>query len=146
MGSVSCAMFSTTLWSLFRGLFVPVGYPDSVAPEYAQYQLWDTIQQTTYFVNTVISKRAIMRFHGVGDPNATPLEATALELARGALAQAFSVFARIPQMTRRYKADVVPYRLLSEVLNAIGHFLEILAAIFNHALGLLYAGPMVMNV
>lgn len=35
------------LWSLVRGLFVPLGYPDSVAPEYAHYQLWDTIQQVS---------------------------------------------------------------------------------------------------
>ena len=46
--------------NIARGLFVPKGYPDSVAPEYAHYQLWDTVQQTTYFINTVISKRAIM--------------------------------------------------------------------------------------
>ena len=78
----------------FTGLFVPKGYPGSVAPEYAAYQLWDTVQQTTYFVNTVISKQAIMRFHGVGDPSKTALEATALELTRDGLADIISMGAR----------------------------------------------------
>merc|ERR1712054_10884 len=101
-----------------RGLFVPVGYPNSVADEYAQYQAWDTIQQSTYFVNTVISSQAIMQFHGVGDPSKTAVQAAALELSRGALAEAVSFFARIPAMTKRYKANAPRYRLLAEILNA----------------------------
>lgn len=39
--------------------------------------------QVTFFVNTVISKQAVMKFHGVGDPTKTPQEATALEMGRG---------------------------------------------------------------
>merc|ERR1712166_26121 len=141
MGALAVAIMN-----IARGLFVPKGYPDSVAPEYAHYQLWDTVQQTTYFINTVISKRAIMKFHGVGDVNATPLGATVRELGRDGLAQFVSVFARVPAMTRQYKQNVAPYRMLSEILNAVGHFMEILAALFNHVVALLYGGPMVMNI
>ena len=59
--------------------------------------------------------------------NATPLGATVLELGRDGLAQFVSVFARVPAMTRQYKQNVAPYRMLSEILNAVGHFMEILA-------------------
>ena len=102
-----------------RGVFVPKGYPESVADEYAPYQLWDTAQQTTYFINTVISRQAIMTFHGVGDPTKTAVAAAALELGRDSIAQAVSFLARVPAMTRRYKADAGRYRLLAEILNAV---------------------------
>lgn len=128
-----------------RGLFVPKGYPRSVAEEYATYQAWDTMQQGTYFVNTVISAQAIMRFHGVGDPTRTAVEAAALELGRGAIAEAVSFFARVPAMTERYKANAAGYRLLAEIFNACGHFMEIMAAIFAHVAVLVYGGPMVIN-
>lgn len=127
-------------------LFLPNGFPSSVAPEYWNYQLWDTMQQVTYFVNTVISSQAIMKFHGVGDPSKTPTEATALSVSRQALAESVSLLARVPAMTSRYKTKVSQYRLLSEILNAIGHFMEILASILTHTAVLLYGGPMVVNV
>ena len=79
------------------------------------------MQQTTFFVNTVISKQAIMKFHGVGNPNRTPVEASALELGRDALAEAVSFFARIPPMTKRYKRDCQRYRLLAEALSHLFH-------------------------
>ena len=70
----------------FRSLFLPDAWPHAVAPEYGAYQLWDTIQQVTFFVNTVISAQAIMSFHGVGDEDKTPAEATALGISRELLA------------------------------------------------------------
>lgn len=30
-----------------RDVFLPKGYPDSVSPDYLQYQMWDTIQVRT---------------------------------------------------------------------------------------------------
>jgi len=127
--------------SLFAGLFLPIGYPHSVADEYAEYQLWDTIQQVTFFVNTVISGQAIMKFHGVGDANASPVGAAALQISRTTLAEAVSFFARTPGMISRYKTQVAGYRLLSEVLNASGHAIEIIAAIATQMAFLLYTGP-----
>ena len=38
--------------SLLAAVFAPEGWPESVAPEYGRYQLWDTIQQATLRAGT----------------------------------------------------------------------------------------------
>eukprot|EP00928_Gymnodinium_smaydae_P013897 TRINITY_DN15041_c0_g2_i1.p1 TRINITY_DN15041_c0_g2~~TRINITY_DN15041_c0_g2_i1.p1 ORF type:complete len:576 (-),score=62.18 TRINITY_DN15041_c0_g2_i1:34-1668(-) len=132
--------------SFFLAVFAPEGWPEWVAPEYGRYQLWDTIQQVTFFVNTVISKQAVMKFHGVGDPNKTPAEATALEIGRGLLASAVALIVATPGMIGQYKRSPRVFRMASEMFNAFGHFLEILAAIFTAIVSLLYAGPMICTI
>ncbi|CAK9003288.1 Titin (Connectin), partial [Durusdinium trenchii] len=125
----------------FIAVFAPEGWPSSVAPEYGRYQLWDTIQQVTFFVNTVISKQAVMKFHGVGDPNKTPAEATALEMGRGLRVVACAVL-DTSELAARPPGQAGPGRGRPiEVINAVGHFIEILAAIFTQVVSFLYLGP-----
>lgn len=132
--------------SWFEWLFLPAGYPNSVAPEYKTYQIWDTIQQVLYFVNTVISQEAVMKFHGVGDPSRTAVEATALSLGRGLLAAFVSLFFTVPALTSHYKKHVQGARLSSECLKAAGHAQEIAAAAIPSITALLYSGPIFMQV
>lgn len=40
-----------TLYRLFRNLFLPQGYPDSVSEDYINYQFWDTIQAFCSTIN-----------------------------------------------------------------------------------------------
>lgn len=126
---------------LLISVFAPEGWPESVAPEYGRYQLWDTIQQVTFFVNTVISKQAVMKFHGVGNPSKTPAEATALEMGRGLLATVIGMLVATPHFTDLYRALPRICRMSAEVINAVGHFVEILAAIFSQIIAFLYLGP-----
>ena len=63
------------------------GWPNTAANAMAAHaediveaaQVFDTLQQITFFVSTVISAHAVMRFHGVGDPSRTAAEAAALQ-------------------------------------------------------------------
>lgn len=87
------------LYKIFKTLFLPQGYPDSVSEDYIHYQLWDTIQafcstingkfskkrifiqnmnfkhKTLAFVGT-LSTHAILKGVGVGSDAANPLSAT----------------------------------------------------------------------
>lgn len=128
-------------------LFAPEGLDKGwVAPEYGRYQLWDTIQQMTFFVNTVISQQAVMKFHGVGDPTKSPAQAAALEMSRNLLASFMSLFAATPGMSELYRHFPRIFRMSSECLNAAGHLLEILAALFSQTAALLYMGPIVCKM
>eukprot|EP00931_Biecheleriopsis_adriatica_P063274 TRINITY_DN3827_c0_g2_i1.p1 TRINITY_DN3827_c0_g2~~TRINITY_DN3827_c0_g2_i1.p1 ORF type:complete len:541 (-),score=97.37 TRINITY_DN3827_c0_g2_i1:43-1665(-) len=132
--------------SLFLAVFAPTGWPQSVAPEYGRYQLWDTIQQVTFFVNTVISKQAVMKFHGVGDPSKTPAEAAALEMGRGLLATLCALLVATPSFLDLYRLLPRSFRMLAEMLNASGHFVEILAALFSRIVAFLYLGPVLCTL
>lgn len=39
------------LYRIFKNLFLPQGYPDSVSEDYINYQLWDTIQAFCSTIN-----------------------------------------------------------------------------------------------
>ena len=89
--------------TLFEALFLPLGYPFSVAADYGPYQLFDTLQQCAFFVNTVISAQAIMKLHGVGDATVSPATATALQFSRDLLARLFLLLVATPSAISIYK-------------------------------------------
>lgn len=53
--------------SLFRDIFMPRGYPQSVSPDYINYQIWDTIQAFASSMNSALATEAILRGVGVGN-------------------------------------------------------------------------------
>jgi len=128
---------------LFIATFLPNGFPSSVAPEYARYQAWDTVQQLAFFINTVISSAAIMKFHGVGDEQSTPAAATALSMTRELIASVFALAAASPAVVSLYKQRAAVFRAISGVFDAVGHFIEVLAGMSPRA-WLLYSGPVVI--
>ena len=64
------------LVSLARQVLLPEGYPESVSPDYLQYQLWDTAQAAASSVSGSLATAAVLQGVGVGDSTATPLAAT----------------------------------------------------------------------
>ena len=62
--------------SLIRRVFLPEGYPDTVSPDYLQYQVWDTVQAFASSVSGSLATAAVLGGLGVGDSEATPLAAT----------------------------------------------------------------------
>lgn len=60
---------------VFRDVFLPHGYPDSVSEDYFNYQVWDTIQAFCSTITGIFTTQAILEGVGVGNPEATPLAA-----------------------------------------------------------------------
>lgn len=94
---------SFPLYRIFKSLFLPQGYPDSVSEDYINYQIWDTIQafcstingmwfdnieialKTEYYSHCFVwwfvalgtlSTHAILKGVGVGNDYANALSAT----------------------------------------------------------------------
>jgi len=63
------------LWSLFARVFLPDGFPHSVRPEYATYQLYDTLQALCSYLRGILTTTAILEASGVGNETASPLAA-----------------------------------------------------------------------
>lgn len=59
--------------SWLYSILLPRGFPDSVAPEYMKYQLWDTLQVMMADLRSIIISRAGLVGQGVGIEGATPL-------------------------------------------------------------------------
>jgi hypothetical protein len=137
----------------FSELFLPEGYPTSVAIEYFDFQLWDTIQQVTFYVNTVVSLQAYFVFHGVGVPGYTGIDAAILEFSRSALGTMLTLASSSPAFVSIYKRYPVFFKFFAGLMEALEHMVEIVAgiafslegrAIFNSSLVLLfYCNPLI---
>ena len=60
-----------------RAAFLPEGYPDSVTPDYAPFQFWDTCQALCSYVRGSLTTRALLEGVGVGTVGASSASATA---------------------------------------------------------------------
>jgi len=58
-----------------RDLFLPVGYPQSVRPEYMSYQVYDSLQGLCSYLRGVVSTSALLTAAGVGNSEATAMSA-----------------------------------------------------------------------
>ncbi|KAK3085163.1 hypothetical protein FSP39_025248 [Pinctada imbricata] len=109
----------TSLSSVFRSIFLPQGYPESVSNDYLTYQIWDTIQAFASSITGTLAAQAVLKGVGVGDESATVLGATMTWLLKDGTGMVGRiVFAWL----RGYFADI---------LNDFAIFIEILAPNFK---------------
>ena len=55
---------------------LPVGYPNSVPPEYFNYQQWNLVQAMCSYFRTIMSTASVLEGFGVGNPDMTAVGAT----------------------------------------------------------------------
>ena len=65
-------------------VFLPEGYPRSVAPGYGAYQLWDAFQGLTSYVRANLAYKATLEGLGVGDVEASAMAGALANVARDA--------------------------------------------------------------
>jgi len=126
-GSISRRGSSSTpdLASVFRKVFLPAGYPQSVRPEYLQYQLYDSLQGLCSYLRAVLCYRGIFAGAGVGDAAATPLAAALGWVLKDGVSICGSlIFAYF--YAESFEVDIKEWRLLADVLNNIGLTLDLL--------------------
>ena len=66
---------SKSLATELKSIFLPVGYPDSVRPEYLRFQAFDTLQAACSYLRSILTTSAILRAAGVGEDQASPMAA-----------------------------------------------------------------------
>ncbi|KAI3359523.1 hypothetical protein L3Q82_013924 [Scortum barcoo] len=68
---------------VFKSVFLPQGYPESVSGDYLQYQFWDTVQAFSSSLSGTLATQASLKGVGVGNQEATVAAATVTWLLRG---------------------------------------------------------------
>jgi hypothetical protein len=71
-----------SLHTALQDTFLPVGYPDSVREEYADYQFWDSLQALASYLRNVLTAKATLQGVGVGDADASALAAALLWIVK----------------------------------------------------------------
>lgn len=117
---------------MFASLFLPLGYPESVAPEYATFQAWDTVQASCSYLRGILATQAIFEGVGVGRETATALAATLQWVVRdGASMLGGLLFTWWGAQS--FDCDVKVWRLFADVINDVGLTLEMLSPLCGKA-------------
>ena len=119
--------------AFLRDLFLPNGYPDSVAPEYAAFQAYDTLQGLCSYLRGVLSTAAILQGLGVGSAAASALAATQQTVVRDACGMLGSLLFAW-RYAGAFDRDVKQWRLFADVSNDVGLTLDLLAPLAGTAL------------
>ena len=64
--------------SILVRTFLPLHYPLSVREEYLEYQFWDSLQGLSSYIRGILTSQYILVSLGVGDSQATALNASLL--------------------------------------------------------------------
>lgn len=122
--SIAKSIFSRTQ-DVFREIFLPSGYPDSVSDDYLTYQIWDTVQAFCSTITGTFTTQAILKSVGVGDAEATPFAAALTWV----LKDGTGMVGRITfawWKGRGLDADCKKWRLCADILNDAAMSLELL--------------------
>ncbi|KAM7386971.1 hypothetical protein PAMA_009553 [Pampus argenteus] len=114
---------------VFKSVFLPQGYPESVSEDYLQYQFWDTVQAFSSSLSGTLATQASLKGVGVGNQEATVAAATVTWLLRDGT----GMMGRILFAWRKgskLDSEAKKWRLFADVLNDIAMFMEILAPFF----------------
>ncbi|CAJ1076333.1 RUS1 family protein C16orf58 homolog [Xyrichtys novacula] len=114
---------------VFKSVFLPQGYPDSVSRDYLHYQFWDTVQAFSSSLTGTLATQASLKGVGVGNKEATVAAATVTWLLRdgtGMLGRILFAW----QKGSKLDSEAKKWRLFADVLNDIAMFMEILAPYF----------------
>jgi hypothetical protein len=107
-------------------VFLPGGYPHSVAPGYGAYQLWDMAQGLTSYVRANLAYKATLEGLGVGDVEASVMAGALANVAKDAsssLAGLLLAYCSGKDFGRRVRQ----WRLMADVANDCGLTLQMLA-------------------
>jgi len=61
---------------LLKSIFLPIGYPKTVPPEYFRFQCWNLLQDFCSYLRGIMSTQAILQGMGVGRNDITAIQAT----------------------------------------------------------------------
>ena len=68
--------------SVIATALLPRGFPDSVTPDYLEFQLYDSLQAITSYVRGTLSAARVLEGLGVGSAAASPIAASSMLVFR----------------------------------------------------------------
>ncbi|KAJ3347587.1 hypothetical protein HDU83_001946 [Entophlyctis luteolus] len=109
--------------------FLPVGFPASVSPDYAEYQIFDSLQAFCSNITGVLATRANFRQIGVGDAAASASAATFSWLLQDGTGMAGRILFAW-RVSFFLDADCKQWRFYADILNDAARFIEFAAPVF----------------
>ncbi|CAB4264780.1 unnamed protein product [Prunus armeniaca] len=120
------------VWRRILEAFVPEGFPSSVTPDYAPFQVWDLLQGLSTYIRTMLSTQALLSAIGVGEKSATVIGATFQWFLRdlsGMLGGILFTFYQGSNLDSNAKM----WRLVADLMNDLGMLMDLVSPLFPSA-------------
>ncbi|KAK1445539.1 hypothetical protein CCUS01_12493 [Colletotrichum cuscutae] len=110
-------------WQELLEIFLPDGYPHSVTDDYAEYQIYDSLQAFAGTIAGMISSRAVWQGLGVGDSLASPTGAMLIQVTRESMGRLATItFAHL--FATSIEAECKAYRMACVLLTDTAMILD----------------------
>ncbi|XP_057962673.1 protein root UVB sensitive 3 isoform X2 [Malania oleifera] len=120
------------LWERVLAAFVPEGFPSSVTPDYAPFQLWDSLQGLSTYVRTMLSTQALLSAIGVGEKSATVIGATFQWFLRDLTGMLGGILFTFYQGSN-LDSNAKMWRLVADLMNDLGMLMDLISPLFPSA-------------
>jgi hypothetical protein len=138
---------SLGIFTMARDLFLPVGYPLSVTPDYLQFQIYDSIQGLSSYIRGMLSNQSVLLGLGFSRENSSLFSASVSIAAKEAVSTASSLL--ICSKSSSFDSHSKQWRLAADICNDLALSLQILSS-FSQSnetfLGLFMLGAMCQAV
>jgi hypothetical protein len=115
---------------ILHDLFFPIGFPQSVADGYFEYQCYDSLQGLCSYLRGVLCSAQVLQAAGVGSASATALSAARTwALKDGASMLGGLLFSY--SSAHMFDSYVKEFRLFADLINDVGLTLDMLAPYFG---------------
>jgi hypothetical protein len=117
---------SYKIFNIIKTALLPVGYPNTVPPEYIDYQKWNIVQAMCSYFRGIMSTTSILEGFGVGNPDMTAVGATIQWIIRdGVSLLGGLIFTLISAGS--FGQHTKGYRLFADNINNLSLALDMLA-------------------
>jgi hypothetical protein len=118
-------------------VFLPSGYPDTVPPEYLNYQKYDLLQDLTSYLRNIMATHAILVSLGVGTGDVTPFDATVKWILRDGISLiAGLIFTTLH--SQQFGINAKKWRFFADFIVDVGITFEMIAPSFPRKYFLLF--------
>ncbi|CAF1164906.1 unnamed protein product [Adineta steineri] len=119
--------------SIFKEIFLPTGYPNTVSNDYLAYQIWDTIQAFASSITNALAFSAILEGLGVGDEKASILSATFVWLIKDGVGMLGRIMFAWFHGTG-LDSNLKMWRFYADILNDLATSIDLIAPFFKQFL------------
>ncbi|XP_034700142.1 protein root UVB sensitive 3 isoform X1 [Vitis riparia] len=120
------------VWRRILQAFVPEGFPSSVTPDYAPFQLWDSLQGLSTYIRTMLSTQALLSAIGVGEKSATVIGATFQWFLRDLTGMLGGILFTFYQGSN-LDSNAKMWRLVADLMNDLGMLMDLVSPLFPSA-------------
>lgn len=121
------------LQSVLQTLLLPIGYPESVCPEYIIFQIWDTSQEACGYFRGILNNQAWLTNLGVGNPDRTIVSSVILTMILDyANMVSGLVIAGSPSTIRMFVSNQKFWVMMKEYMNFASIIFTLLSLSFPH--------------